>query len=119
MSHTVHPYAHRLGILRDWKSRWFVARIKKPLYRQNLKADVMLRETLEKELRAFLVDSIEIERGENYLRVIVKTARPGLIIGRSGEGSNKLKETIVKRLRKLGANIPRDVRLQIEEVRSP
>jgi len=119
MSHTVHPYAHRLVILRDWKSRWFVARAKKSQYRENLKGDVMLREFLEKNLRAFLVDSIEIERGENSLRVIVKTARPGLIIGRSGEGSVKLKNEIVKRLQKIGVPIPRDVRLIIEEVRSP
>ena len=119
MSHTVHPYAHRLGILRDWKSRWFVARAKTPQYRQNLKADVLLREYLEKRLRTFLVDSIEMERGENYLRVIVKTARPGMIIGRSGEGSNKLKEDIIKFLRKTKVVLPRDVRLVIEEVRSP
>ena len=119
MSHTVHPYSHRLGILRDWKSRWFVARAKKPLYRESLKADVLLREYLEKRLRNFLVDTIEMERGANSLRIIIKTARPGMIIGRSGEGSVKLKEDVMKRLGKIGVSTPRDVRISIEEVRSP
>ncbi|HEY9582833.1 MAG TPA: 30S ribosomal protein S3 [Candidatus Paceibacterota bacterium] len=119
MSHTVHPYAHRLGILRDWRSRWFVGKRSKPLYRENLKADVLLREYLEKQLRTFLVDAIEMERGQNSLRVIVKTARPGMIIGRSGEGSNKVKDNIIKFLRKSKLPVPTDLRLIIEEVRSP
>lgn len=119
MSHTVHPYAHRLGILRDWKSRWFVSKQKTPEYRANLKADVLLREHLEKILRPYLVDSIEIERGQNAMRVIVRTARPGMIIGRAGEGSGKLKDAIVKLLTRIKADIPRDIRLSIEEVRSP
>lgn len=119
MSHTVHPYAHRLGILRDWRSRWFVGKRDKPMYRENLKSDVLLREHLEKRLRSFLVDAIEMERGEGYLRVIIKTARPGMIIGRSGEGSAKLKEDILKQIRKSGVSVPRDIRISVEEVRSP
>jgi small subunit ribosomal protein S3 len=119
MSHTVHPYAHRLGILRDWKSRWFLSKAKSGDYRKNLKADILLREYLEKELRAFMVSAIEIERGANYYRVIIKTARPGMIIGRSGEGSAKLKDKIVKFLNKLGVNSPKDLRLSVEEIRTP
>ena len=119
MSPTVHPYSHRLGILRDWKSRWFISRLKTPQYRANLKGDVLLREYLEKTLRPYLVDSIEIERGENAMRVIIKTARPGMIIGRSGEGSGKVKDAIIKFLTRQKVEIPRDVRLSIEEVRSP
>src|SRR3989344_264562 len=119
MSHTVHPYAHRLGILRDWKSRWFLSKAKSPDYRKHLKADVLLREYLEKELRTFMVSGIEIERGANYYRVIVRTARPGMIIGRSGEGSTKLKDKIVKFLNKLKIESPKDLRLSVEEIRSP
>lgn len=119
MSHTVHPYAHRLGILRDWRSRWFLSKAKASDYRKLLKEDVLLREFLEKELRPFLINGIEIERGGNYFRVIVKTARPGMIIGRSGEGSTKLKDKIVKFLAKLGVVPPRDLRLSVEEIRSP
>ncbi len=119
MSHTVHPYAHRLGILRDWKSRWFLSKAKSPDYRKHLKADVLLREYLEKELRTFMVSGIEIERGANYYRVIIRTARPGMIIGRSGEGSTKLKDKIVKFLKKLKIESPKDLRLSVEEIRSP
>src|SRR3989338_2973562 len=119
MSHTVHPYAHRLGILRDWKSRWFLSKAKTSNYRKLLKADIILREYLEKELKTFMVSDIEIERGENYYRVIVKTARPGMIIGRSGEGSVKLKDKILRFLDKLGGLSPKDLRLSVEEIRSP
>jgi len=115
MSKTVHPYAFRLGIIRDWKSRWF--NLKK--YRHFLKADVLLREWLEKKMRGMYVESIEIERSPNTLNVIIKTSRPGLVIGRKGEGSDKLKAEIRKMLQKIGANIPRDLKLTIEEVRFP
>ena len=119
MSHTVHPYSHRLGILRDWRSRWFTGRGKSLVYRDLLKGDVLTRQFLEKALRTFLVDDIEIERGENSMHVIIKTARPGMIIGRSGEGTAKLKEDLLKVLRKQKVSVPRDMRLIIEEVRSP
>ncbi len=115
MSKTVHPYAFRLGIIRDWKSRWFNLKN----YRHFLKADVLLREWLEKKMRGMYVESIEIERSPNTLNVIIKTSRPGLVIGRKGEGSDKLKIEIRKMLQKIGANIPRDLKLTIEEVRFP
>ncbi len=116
MSHKVHPYSHRLGIIRDWQSRWFGVRGK---YQEFLKADVLLREFLEKRLRGFFVDSLEIERGAHSLRVIVKTSRPGMVIGRSGEGSNRLKQDIAKFLKKIKAEIPKEFRLDIEEVKNP
>ncbi|MBI1975503.1 MAG: 30S ribosomal protein S3 [Candidatus Vogelbacteria bacterium] len=117
MSHTVHPYAHRLGILRDWKSRWFGARRQ---YHDYLKSDVLLREYLEKRLRGFYVDAIEMERNESSYRIIVKTARPGMIIGRQGEGIQKLRTDIVKTLRRIRlVNEPKDIKIEIEEVRSP
>lgn len=116
MSHTVHPYAHRLGILRDWKSRWFARDAK---FREFLKTDVLLRRYLLKRLRGMYVSGIEFERNEKNLHVIVKTSRPGVIIGRSGEGSTKLKTDIVNFLAyKAKVRVP-DVRLDIEEVRSP
>ena len=92
MSHTVHPYSHRLGIIRDWKSRWFGVKGK---YKEFLKGDVLLRGFLEKRLRGHFVSNIEMERGEKFLRVIIETSRPGTIIGRSGEGATKLRDDIV------------------------
>ncbi len=115
MSKVVHPYAHRLGILRDWRHRWF-ARGEK--YQAYLKADILLREYLLKELRGMYIGGLEIERNEKTLRVIVKTSRPGVIIGRSGEGSQKLRTKIVNFLHKHNLATP-EVKLDIEEIRSP
>lgn len=116
MTHSVHPYAHRLGIIRDWKSRWFG---KQGKYQEFLKTDVLLREYLEKRLRSMYVESIEMERGENFYRVIIKTSRPGMIIGRSGEGIAKIKDDVLKQLRWLKLVIPKDLKLDIEEVKDP
>lgn len=117
MTHTVHPYAHRLGIIRDWKSRWFS---KTPAqYRENVMVDAAIRRFLKKRLRGMFVTAVEIERNEKQIRLLIKTSRPGLVIGRGGEGSQKL----VKEIEKVVASVPKarrlPVKLDIEEVRSP
>jgi small subunit ribosomal protein S3 len=116
MSKIVHPYAHRLIILRDWKSRWFADRKK---YCDYLKNDVLLREYLEKKLRGMYVSSIEVERSRKATRLIIKTSRPGLIIGRNGEGAVKLKEDIFKKMEKLKLPRAEDFKLEIVEVANP
>lgn len=116
MSHTVHPYSHRLGIIRDWQSRWFALHGK---FRDFLKSDVLLREFLEKKLKGMYVSNIEVERGEKVLRIIIKTSRPGMIIGRSGDGSVKLRESIIKFLRKGKLIGKEEIKLDIEEIKSP
>ncbi|HEY4521449.1 MAG TPA: 30S ribosomal protein S3 [Candidatus Paceibacterota bacterium] len=126
MTHTVHPYAHRLGIIRDWKSRWFS---KTPAeYRQNVMIDSQIRTFLKKRLRGMFVTSVEIERAQNTIRILIKTSRPGLIIGRGGEGSQRLTNEIERVVSKMkipaaGAGVislPKmAVRIDIEEVRSP
>ena len=116
MTHTVHPYAHRLGIIRDWKSRWFSTDAK---FRANLKCDILVREWLEKKMRGQYVSGIEIERSDKMVRLILKTSRPGIIIGRNGEGATKLKTEIEKFLRKHGEESTTALKLEIEEVRSP
>lgn len=115
MSHTVHPYSFRIGINRDWKSRWFAAKN----YKQLLKTDTMIREWLTKKLRGMFVDEIIIERSVALFNIIIKTSRPGLIIGRAGAGAEKLKEDILRYIRKFKLNIPKDVKLTIEEIKSP
>jgi small subunit ribosomal protein S3 len=116
MSHTVHPYAHRLGIIRGWKSRWFSNGAG---YKKFLKGDILLREYLEKKLRGLSVASIEMERNDKSFRLILKTSRPGMIIGRSGEGAQKLKADIVKFMAKKGLTSAPDFKMDIEEIRSP
>ena len=116
MTHRVHPYAHRLGILRDWKSRWFAGR---GSYQEFLRADVLLREYLEKRLKGMYVASIDMERDDKTLRVLIQTSRPGMIIGRGGEGSDKLKKDVIAFLRRKRLMTTQDVKIDIEEIRSP
>jgi len=70
-------------------------------------------------LRGHYVTSVEIERSEKYIRVLIKTSRPGLVIGRGGEGSTKLTKEIEKILRTVPGGPHKAVRIDIEEVRSP
>jgi len=116
MSKIVHPYAHRLIILRDWKSHWFADPKK---YCEYLKGDVLIREYLEKKLRGMYISSIEIERNQKTTRFIIKTSRPGLIIGRNGEGATKLKEDILKKMAKLKLTKAEDFKLEIVEIQNP
>ncbi len=118
MSHTVHPYSHRLGIIRDWKSRWFAADGK---YQAYLKADILLREFLEKRFRGAYVSDVQIERNEKAMRLIIRTSRPGMIIGRQGEGAQKLRADVLSFLHKTGSKLAKDqeLKVDIEEIRSP
>lgn len=116
MTHTVHPYSHRLGIIRDWKSRWFGVKGK---YQDYLKSDVLLRGFLEKRFRGMYVSNIEMERGEKVLRIIIETSRPGMLIGRSGEGATKLREDILAFIAKKKLTADGEVKIDIKEVRSP
>jgi len=117
MTHTVHPYSHRLGTLRDWKSRWFSPKGK---YQEALRGDVLIREYLEKKLKGFYVADIEIERSEKQLRVILSTSRPGMIIGRQGDGAEKLRNELKKLLvkHKLLDTKKVDLKLDIKEVKN-
>src|SRR3989344_3601280 len=116
MTHTVHPYAHRLGIIRDWKSRWFGV---KGTYAKLLKTDLLIREYLEKKLKGMYVSSIEIERGQKNFRIIIETSRPGLIIGRNGEGAVKLKNDLLREIARLKLSAKEEVNIDIKEVKSP
>jgi small subunit ribosomal protein S3 len=93
MGQKVHPYGFRLGINKPWKSRWFVERG----YDKLLVEDVKLKAELREKLKAAGVSSVEVERPGNKLRLIIRTARPGIIIGRKGAEIDKLKADIQKR----------------------
>jgi small subunit ribosomal protein S3 len=117
MSHSVHPFSHRLGIIRDWKGRWFAVN---KHYRQSLKADVVIREFLQKELRSNFVGDVQIERSQKALRVVIKTSRPGMIIGRSGDGIVKLREKVLDLIKSEGITlVGQELKLDIEEIKSP
>lgn len=115
MTHTVHPYAHRLGIIRDWKNRWFAAG--KQQYRDNVRVDAAIRAFVNKRLRGMYVGDLEIERTENEIRVIIHTARPGLVIGRSGENAVKLRKEVTSTIRAAVPTDKRVVKVDIVEIR--
>lgn len=117
MTHVVHPYSHRLGIIRDWKSRWFGKN--QASYVDHLRADVLVRAWLTKKLRGMYVALIEIERSEKQYRIILHTSRPGMIIGRGGDGIEKLKLALKKEMARLKIVTPQDVKLDIVEVSNP
>src|ERR1700731_4292143 len=108
MGQKVHPYGFRLGINKPWKSRWFVERG----YDKLLVEDVKLKAELREKLKAAGVSSVEVERPGNKLRLIIRTARPGIIIGRKGAEIDKLKADIQKRT-------SREVFIDILEVHKP
>ena len=108
MGQKVHPYGFRLGYTKPWKSRWFVERG----YDKLLFEDVKLKAELKDKLKSAGISSVEIERPGNKLRIIVRTARPGIIIGRKGAEIDKLKLDLQKRTN-------RDVHVDIQEVHKP
>ena len=116
MTHIAHPYVQRIGINRDWKSRWFATSPAK--YREYLRTDAAIRKHLSKKLKGMSIDVIEIERDDKALRVLIKTGRPGLVIGRSGEGATQLRKEIDMILRKLKLSEKPDIKIDVEEVRS-
>ncbi len=116
MTHVAHPYVQRVGIIRDWRSRWVTTDPK--TYREYIRTDAAIRKYLSKKLKGMSVDAIEIERNKETLRLIIKTARPGLIIGRSGEGATVLRKELDQLLRTLKLTEKPEVKIDIEEVRS-
>ncbi|MEK7515231.1 MAG: 30S ribosomal protein S3 [Patescibacteria group bacterium] len=110
MGQKVSPTGFRIGIIRDWASRWFGG----SSYQKYLADDLRVRHFLDKRLRGMAVDRVEIERNTDTITVVIATARPGLVIGRGGADVEKLKDqirTLVKR--KLA------VRIEIQEVKNP
>lgn len=117
MTHVAHPYIQRIGVNRDWKSRWFTTNPEK--FREYLRVDAGLRKMLKTRLKGMSVDAIEIERSQKELRIIIKTSRPGIVIGRSGEGINQLKKEIDMFLRKQKLTDKPELKIDVEEIRSP
>ena len=113
MTHASHPYGFRLGITRDWRTQWFAADRKK--YQALLREDYYIRTFLEKELDNKMVSSILFERERDTLVVTIKTARPGLIIGREGAGIEELILRVKQFARRKGLNDA--IKIRVEEVR--
>lgn len=100
MGRKVHPYGFRLGIIKDWRARWYAEGKR---YTELLLEDRKIRELIRKEMPRASVSTIEIERQRNYVHVWIHTAKPGIIIGRKGANVNalrtKLQELTGKRVK--------------------
>lgn len=97
MGQKIHPISFRLGITKNWASRWFM----KGKYAKFLEEDEAIRNVIEKKIGLAGISSIEIERTAGNLKIFIKAAKPGLIIGRGGKGIEDLNKAIVSRVRAL------------------
>ncbi|MBA8884011.1 30S ribosomal protein S3 [Dokdonella fugitiva] len=91
MGHKVNPIGIRLGIAKDWNSKWFA---NKREYAEYLGADLKVRELLKKKLAQAGISRIQIERPAKTARVTIHTARPGVVIGKKGEDIEKLRKEV-------------------------
>lgn len=109
MGHKVHPTGIRLGITKDWSSKWYAD---SKNYPQFLHTDLTVRDFLRKRLANASVSRIQIERPAKNARITIHSGRPGLVIGKKGEDIEKLRREVTKMM-----GIP--VHINIEEVRKP
>ncbi|MFA6393661.1 MAG: 30S ribosomal protein S3 [Patescibacteria group bacterium] len=115
MGQKVNPKALRTGVITGWPSRWFSD--DKKQFIKNLEEDVKTRKFLTREFREAGVDKVEIERSANKVVINIHTAKPGIIIGRSGKGIEDLKAKIHKKF--LCHNRPGDININVFEVDRP
>lgn len=109
MGQKVNPHGLRVGIIKDWSSNWYAD---KKSFSDNLVEDYKIREFFEKELYQAGVSKLKIERTRKKIKVTIYTAKPGIVIGRGGEGIEALKKKIEKLTTKT-------VLVNVEEVRKP
>jgi len=112
MTHKVHPKIFRIKSIEDWKSQWF----DKKKYKENLEQDYRIREFIKQRLKEGAIDEIIIKRSANSVSIVIRAARPGIIIGRGGTGVQDLKKDIINKAFK-GKIKGLDIKIDVEEVR--
>ena len=109
MGQKVHPTGMRLGIVKDWTSKWYAD---SKHYADYLNSDLAVRDFLKKKLHQASVSRIQIDRTANTAHITVHTARPGVVIGKKGEDIDALRKEVSQRM-----GIP--ITISIEEIRKP
>jgi len=109
MGQKVHPYGIRLGIVKDWTSTWYADT---KHYADNLNMDLKVRDFLRKKLAHASVSRIQIERPANNARIVIHTARPGIVIGKKGEDIESLRKQVT-------ALMGVHAHISVEEIRKP
>ena len=112
MGQKVNPVGIRLGITRDWTSKWYAPTRSFPAF---VHSDYQVRELLKKKLSEASVSRIQIERAARKVNITINTARPGVVIGKKGEDIEKLHQQVAKLMKMPVA----DVRINIAEIRKP
>jgi small subunit ribosomal protein S3 len=108
VGHKVHPVGFRLGVIKDWQGKWFADKG----YTELLQEDLKVRQMLLKKLADASVPHVEIERSANQMTVTISSAKPGIVIGKSGAKVEELR-------RELEALTGKKVRVTIQEIRQP
>ncbi len=109
MGQKVHPYAFRLGYIFNWNSRWFA---RKKEFADLLHEDIAIKRFIRKNLAQASVSRIEIERAGQRVRVIIHTARPGIVIGRKGTDIDRLRDALQEETGK-------EIFIDIKEIKNP
>jgi small subunit ribosomal protein S3 len=112
MGQKVNPVAIRLGITRDWVSKWYANKKQFPV---QVHTDFRVRQFLKNKLADASVSRVLIDRAAKRVNITIQTARPGIVIGKKGEDIEKLRAETARMLKML----PSDVRLNIAEIRKP
>ena len=119
MTHKTNPISHRLGITYNWHSRYF-ARRDRGFF---LEEDAVIRTAIQKKLKRSGIESIGIERNADTVKVYIKTARPGFIIGKGGTGVDELRRLLIEKAKALREKHKQSkdftIQLNIEELKKP
>ena len=92
MGQKVSPVGFRVGVIRDWESRWYAEKD----YGTLLQEDIKIRELIAKDCKDCMVARVEIERSKNHINLIIRTARPGMFVGEDGKKIEELKKSLTK-----------------------
>jgi small subunit ribosomal protein S3 len=111
MGQKVNPIGLRTGVTRDWRSRWFSSKD----FKENLRQDVGIRSGILKKWKAAAIGDVEVERSAGTVRVIIRTARPGVLIGRGGSGIEDVKNYIKSNF---FANSSIILKLEVQEIKN-
>lgn len=112
MGHKVHPKAHRIPVIYTWDSKWFAKKGQMPAF---LEQEIKIRDFLNKKLKDSLIDAISIERTPKDLSINILAAKPGLIIGRGGQGLEGLRQQIERKILEMKTK----VKINVQEVQQP
>lgn len=111
MGHKVNPKGIRIGITTSWRSRWFG----KKDYVQNLKEDIQIRRAIMKKWKKAAIADVEIERSAGIIKLIIRTSRPGVLIGRGGTGIEDISRFVKKEF--FAGKKKSEIKIEIQEIK--